>query len=103
MDRVISSPQSKHFTAQGIFPTWFAKDWSEACKQKDEEGNEEVDCVQEGDLEKFLWGKEITTELEVSFIWAEVMDLGIGALGVSMNQSVGNDRFSHLITQCSIF
>jgi hypothetical protein len=66
-------------------------------------GMKEVDFVQEGDLERFLWGKEITAEFEVSFIWAEVIDLGIGALGVSMTQSVGKDRFSHFMVQCSIF
>jgi hypothetical protein len=42
--------------------------------------------------------KEMTAEFGVSFIWAEVIDFCIGALGISITQSVGKERFSHFIS-----
>jgi hypothetical protein len=47
--------------------------------------------------ERDFCGKEITAEDVDSFIWAEVIDLGIGALALSMTQYVGKERFSQQI------
>ena len=73
----------------------FARDCNEGCRQKDEV--EDEDETEELLRDKDFCGKKITAEDTDSFIWAEVIDLGIGAFGVSMTQSVGKERFSQRI------
>ena len=73
----------------------FARDCNEGCRQKDEV--EDEDETKELLRDKDFCGKEITEEDVDYFIWANVIDLGIGAFGVSMTQSVGKERFCQRI------